>query len=253
MAIINQFDKRSGIIYVYKSVSYWDKEKQQPRVKRKLIGKRDLVTGEIIPTDGGEKNAKDRPNVCNRQSTNRYPLPQPAAAFIEPLTCWIKSAKLLVSFRISCSVFLMPTSRFSPLHTIWSRKAIRRFPILKNRVVSTNTRLSRIFHRNGAVKFSMPFPKKGKITSLNFRKNVAMRMNTGFMIQHPYPAIPRHFARHRMVMTACLRSILPWYSGKSPYFCFIARSWSERLSICWKNSNLHNSFGSLTGRPKFLQ
>ena len=52
MAIINQFDKRSGITYVYESTSYWDKEKQQPRAKRTLIGKRDPQTGEIVPTDG---------------------------------------------------------------------------------------------------------------------------------------------------------------------------------------------------------
>lgn len=59
MAIINQFDKRSGITYVYESVSYWDKEKQQPRAKRKLIGKRDPITGEIISTDGRGRKAKD--------------------------------------------------------------------------------------------------------------------------------------------------------------------------------------------------
>ena len=52
MAIINQFDKRSGITYVYESASFWDKEKQQPRAKRTLIGKRDPQTGEIVPTDG---------------------------------------------------------------------------------------------------------------------------------------------------------------------------------------------------------
>lgn len=55
MAIINQFDKRSGITYVYESTSYWDKEKQQPRAKRTLIGKRDLNTGEVVPTDGRGK------------------------------------------------------------------------------------------------------------------------------------------------------------------------------------------------------
>lgn len=60
MAIINQFDKRSGITYVYESVSYWDKEKQQPRAKRKLIGKRDPITGEIISTDGRGRKARIR-------------------------------------------------------------------------------------------------------------------------------------------------------------------------------------------------
>lgn len=55
MAIINHFDKRSGITYVYESNSYWDKEKQQPRSHRTLIGKIDKVSGEMIPTDGRGK------------------------------------------------------------------------------------------------------------------------------------------------------------------------------------------------------
>ena len=52
MAIIHQKDKRSGITYVYESVSYWDKEKKQSRSRRKLIGRLDEETGEVIPTDG---------------------------------------------------------------------------------------------------------------------------------------------------------------------------------------------------------
>jgi len=60
MSIINQLDKRSGITYVYESISYWDKEKQQPRAKRKLIGKRDPLSGEILSTDGrGKKRNGD--------------------------------------------------------------------------------------------------------------------------------------------------------------------------------------------------
>ena len=39
MAIIKQFDKRSGITYVYDSKSYYDKEKKCSRAKRTLIGK----------------------------------------------------------------------------------------------------------------------------------------------------------------------------------------------------------------------
>jgi len=52
MSIIKQKDKRTGITYVYESKSYWDKEKQQPRSNRKLIGKLDEGTGEVVPTDG---------------------------------------------------------------------------------------------------------------------------------------------------------------------------------------------------------
>lgn len=61
MAIIKQLDKRSGITYVYESTSYWDKDKKQPRSKRRLIGRLNTETGEVVPTDGRGKrrNQKD--------------------------------------------------------------------------------------------------------------------------------------------------------------------------------------------------
>lgn len=55
MAMVKQLDKRSGITYVYESVSYWDKEKKQGRSKRTLVGRLDPVSGEIVPTDGRGK------------------------------------------------------------------------------------------------------------------------------------------------------------------------------------------------------
>jgi hypothetical protein len=65
MAIIKQFDKRSGITYVYDSKSYYDKEKKCSRAKRTLIGKLDPNTGEIIPTDGRNKGAKSKPSTTS--------------------------------------------------------------------------------------------------------------------------------------------------------------------------------------------
>lgn len=60
MAVIHQKDKRSGITYVYESISYWDKEKKQSRSKRRLIGRLDEGTGDVIPTDGrGKKRSPD--------------------------------------------------------------------------------------------------------------------------------------------------------------------------------------------------
>lgn len=56
-SIIKKLNKQTGITYVYESESYWDKEKKQPRSKRKLIGKIDEQTGEIVPT-GGRKGRK---------------------------------------------------------------------------------------------------------------------------------------------------------------------------------------------------
>lgn len=60
MAIIKQYDKRSGITYVYDSKSYYDKEKKCSRAKRTLIGRLDPETNEIIPTDGRNKGAKTK-------------------------------------------------------------------------------------------------------------------------------------------------------------------------------------------------
>lgn len=58
MAIIKQYDKRSGITYAYESHSYWDPQKKMTRAKRKLIGRVDPQTGEIVPTDGRNKKSK---------------------------------------------------------------------------------------------------------------------------------------------------------------------------------------------------
>lgn len=82
MAIINQFDKRTGITYVYESKSYYDKEKKCSRAKRTLIGKLDPKTGELIPTDGRNKRAKanvksqkheesDSDKICRLEDENR--------------------------------------------------------------------------------------------------------------------------------------------------------------------------------------
>ena len=63
MAIVKQYDKRSGNTYVYESTSYWDKEKKQPRSRRKLIGRLDPDTGNVVPTDGrGKRRGQTHPD-----------------------------------------------------------------------------------------------------------------------------------------------------------------------------------------------
>lgn len=52
--IVYQTDKKTGVKYAYESISFWDKDKQQPRSKRKYLGKVDPVTGEIVKS---RKNA----------------------------------------------------------------------------------------------------------------------------------------------------------------------------------------------------
>ena len=61
MAIIKQYHKDTDTTYVYDSQSYWDAEKGQSRSKRKLLGKLDPKTGEIIPTGQRGRKKKEQP------------------------------------------------------------------------------------------------------------------------------------------------------------------------------------------------
>ena len=61
MAIVKSYQRKTDTTYVYESESYWDPEKQQSRSRRKLIGKIDKETGEIIPTGKrGRKKAVEK-------------------------------------------------------------------------------------------------------------------------------------------------------------------------------------------------
>ena len=59
MSISKSYNKQNDTTYVYEVIeNYWDKEKKQPRSKRKLIGKIDPATGEIIPTKPRAKSKR---------------------------------------------------------------------------------------------------------------------------------------------------------------------------------------------------
>lgn len=49
-SIVHITNKQTGITYVYRSESYWDKEKKAPRNRRTLIGKIDPETGKVVET-----------------------------------------------------------------------------------------------------------------------------------------------------------------------------------------------------------
>jgi len=63
LGIIYWINKKTGIKYAYSNEAYWDKEKQQSRAKRKLLGKVDPVTGEIVPTRGYTKRKDAVPDT----------------------------------------------------------------------------------------------------------------------------------------------------------------------------------------------
>ena len=68
MAIIKQVNKKTGVTYVYESHSYRDKETKQPRSTRRLIGKIDESTGEIVST------TKDVGTISNKEKSASFSL-----------------------------------------------------------------------------------------------------------------------------------------------------------------------------------
>lgn len=93
MSIVKSKDNRTGITYVYESESYWDKEKQQPRARRKLIGKLDETTGEVIPTGSRGRKKKEDPSG---NSAENGPSVSAEAVQIKELsrTIWEKDAQI---------------------------------------------------------------------------------------------------------------------------------------------------------------
>ena len=57
--IVYQTNKKTGVKYAYESISYWDKEKNQPRSKRKYLGRVDPETNEIIRSSGRKTHSED--------------------------------------------------------------------------------------------------------------------------------------------------------------------------------------------------
>jgi len=70
MAIVKVHNKARNITYVYESVSYWDKELKQPRSHRKLIGRIDPDTGNVVPT--GNRARSDAAAVTPSHSDTDY-------------------------------------------------------------------------------------------------------------------------------------------------------------------------------------
>ena len=93
MGIIYQKDKRTGITYVYESKAVWDKEKQQSRAKRRLIGKLDPETGAIVPTDG---RGRKRSPYSNPDTDTKSELPHTIRELKEEVSRLRDENKLLM-------------------------------------------------------------------------------------------------------------------------------------------------------------
>lgn len=90
MAIIKQYHKDTDTTYVYESISYWDPEKKQSRSKRRVIGKLDPVTGEIIPTGKRGRPRKQNAEVPDSLTT-------PAASVNPDQQAIIREQQIMIS------------------------------------------------------------------------------------------------------------------------------------------------------------
>ena len=76
MAIIKQRKKGSNTVYVVEALSRYDPEKKQKRyVYRRIIGKLDPVTGEVVPT-GKPGRPPKKPDAQSTENASSAP-PQP--------------------------------------------------------------------------------------------------------------------------------------------------------------------------------
>ena len=92
MAIIKQYHKDTDTTYVYESISYYDAEKGQSRSKRKVIGKVDPATGEIIPTGKRGRKKKIQEAESNDEIARLTELYEQAKAEVTELR--IENSKL---------------------------------------------------------------------------------------------------------------------------------------------------------------
>ena len=72
MAIVKQKNAKSGVTYIYESHSFRDPVTKQPRSTRKLLGKLDEETGEIIPT----RKQNRKPKVAQESGAPESPAPR---------------------------------------------------------------------------------------------------------------------------------------------------------------------------------
>lgn len=90
--IVKSYNKRNDTYYVYESTSYWDASTKTPRNHRRLIGKIDKISGEVIPT-----GKRGRP----RKTVNSEPAPAPSITGAQPGNVSSDIARLKAALEIS--------------------------------------------------------------------------------------------------------------------------------------------------------
>ena len=77
MSIVRYTNKKTGVVTLYESTSYYDPVTKQSRPKRKYLGKEDPETGELIPSSGkrGRKKSEQETTLSAKEKQEqRYKL-----------------------------------------------------------------------------------------------------------------------------------------------------------------------------------
>jgi len=111
--IIYLENKKSGTIYAYEDKPYWDSEKKQSRSNRKLIGKVDPATGNIVPTRKRKaKETQMEPEEKPTYSADAIPIIGKVLVFLRLFMCETLAKRVVGMVMIAVGV---PESRVAEL------------------------------------------------------------------------------------------------------------------------------------------
>lgn len=68
MSLVRYTNKKTGVVSLYESTSYYDPVTKQSRPKRKYLGTEDPITGELVPTSKKKGRKKGERNTIENKS-----------------------------------------------------------------------------------------------------------------------------------------------------------------------------------------
>jgi transposase len=101
-SIVYQQNKKTGVVYAYENHPFWDSGKKQSRSTRKLLGKLDPSTGNIVPTRG--RNTKKPIDEVPAPSINTGQIIKKILLFFQSFMCETLAKRLLSKFLIEIGV-----------------------------------------------------------------------------------------------------------------------------------------------------
>ena len=101
-SIVYQQNKKTGVVYAYENHPFWDSEKKQSRSTRKLLGKLDPSTGNIVPTRG--RNTKKPIDEMPATSIDSRQIIKKMLAFFQSFMCETLAKRLLSMVLIAIGV-----------------------------------------------------------------------------------------------------------------------------------------------------